>query len=229
MLIATLLTGCKSSDYDTAISALNNSCYEEAIELFVSLGTYKDSAEQLISAINEYANALLEKDKYDNAISLYEQYSDHGDFESRIAELNTEKEQYEIYCSAMELLKDESIDEGFELLSVLPSEYRNVEEIYQTYDDLKDVPFTGTHTNKQGKQSQQIKFSLIFSIDKERFYLHAYKAVYYSDGSIYKNYDFNLDIDDIDGDTIKVGKFTWRLNENGKIIETEKGTTAIYS
>lgn len=228
LLITLLLSGCKSSDYEDAMSALNDSNYDEAIELFISLGDYKDSADQLVDAINKYADKYIEKDKYDDAIALYNQYANYGDFDSIIDELQFEKEQYEVYCAAMDLFNKESIDEGFELLDTLPYEYRNVEKIHQSYNDLKDVPFVGTHTNIQGKNHQQIIFNLIFDIDNECFYHHAYKAVYFSDGTVYKDYNFYLTADDIGENTIYAGKFTWRINDDGKLVETEKGSTAIY-
>ena len=74
-----------------------------------------------------------------------------------------------------------------------------------------------------------ITFNLIFDIDNECFYHHAYKAVCFSDGTVYTDYDFYLTADDIREDTIYAGKFTWRINDDGKLVETEKGSTAIYN
>lgn len=224
------LTGCKSSDYNSAVTAAQADNYLEAISLFNSLGDYKDSKEQLLSVINEYAESLIKKDKFDDVIDLYTQYSSVSDFSAKLDEIKSEKEKYDIYAEAKSLFGSNKIDAGFEKLATLPEEYRNVKKITQSYADLKDTPFKGSHRNgSAGDVSQKIQFTLEFSSYDECFQLHAYKAVYWSDGSVYKDYDYYLDASDIKGDTIKVGKFTWVVNSNGSITETEKGETYKYN
>ncbi len=260
------LSGCKSDDYNEAIQKVEYQDYEEAIEIFVSLGDYKDSEEQLVSTIYEYgesltrfknyedaislyskyssygecknrlletidayADYLVDKCDYSNAILLYEQCSSAGDFSDKIASLQAEKETYDIYYDAMKLLEKGSYEQGFEKLDALPSEYRNIKGIKQSYADLKDSPFKGYHSNRQGSNSQSIKFNFKFNIENECFNIHAYKAVYWSDGTVYKDYNFYLTTDDISGDTVKAGKFTWTVNADGSITEVEKGQTAKYN
>ena len=103
--------------------------------------------------------------------------------------------------------------------------------IKNSYDSLKDCPFRGSHTNRDGVNdiSQKISFNLEYVSYRKKFQLHAYKAVYWSDGSVYKDYDYYLDASDIDGDTIQVSKFTWVVGSGGRITETEKGETYKYN
>ncbi len=231
LLICLSITGCRSSDYDTAVTAAQNGNYLEAIQLFASLGDYKDSKEQLLSVIDEYADSLVAKDKYRDAISLYQEYTDVSDFSQKISDLKDEKMRFDTYSEAISEFISGSYSAGFELLDNLPESYRNVKTIRDSYNSLKNCPFKGSHINRDGINNiyQKIQFELTFDEYSEEFVLHAYKAVYLSDGSVFADYDYHLDTSDINGNTIELYKFTWVVGADGSITETENGETHKYN
>ncbi len=267
-LLGSLLvfSGCISDDYDMAIKKANDQDYEEAIEMFIDLGDYKDSEEQLTNTIYKYGESLVQHKKYEKAISLYGKYlsygecktrlvetihayanylvekcyyssatslyvqcSEYGDFSKEIDFLEKEKAVYDIYYEAMKLLESGACDKGFEKFDTLPDNYKRVDEIKQSYYELKDSRFQGHYSNQQGRNSQSITFNFKFNLELESFCIHAYKAVYWSDGSVYKDYNFYITADKISENTIKVGKFTWTVNDEGSIIEMENAHAAIYT
>lgn len=229
MLFAMSLTGCKSTDYNEAKTAIDEQDYETAFELLVNLGDYKDSQELLVDNINTYVSSLADKENYDKALNILDSYSSVSDFSDLYNEIQEEKDLYDLYSKAENLLLDNKISEGFEILETLPNDYKNIEEIYSSYNSLKDTVFKGTHRNGvSGESTQKIVFSVEYDSLYEKFKLHVYKAVYWSDGSIYNEHNFYLDADDIDDNTIKYGSYTWTIN-NGRLTEVEKGQTYTYN
>ena len=89
VLLATvmfLLTGCNSSDYKKATELLESGSYEEAAELFSSLGDYEDSAELLKTCHYKEAEALLENDQYMDAADIYASLGDYEDCKDKYQE-----------------------------------------------------------------------------------------------------------------------------------------------
>jgi len=80
LLIVVSLTGCKATDYNDAVNAIENKDYEMAFDLLVNLGDYKDSKQLLIDNIKEYVSKLVEKDNYNNALEVLSAYSAVSDF-----------------------------------------------------------------------------------------------------------------------------------------------------
>lgn len=229
VIFAISVTGCKSTDYNDAKSAIYEQNYETAFKLLSDLKDYKDCQELLVDNINTYVNSLMEKDEYDKALSVLNSYGSASDFSNLRNEIQAEKELYDTYSKAVSYFENNKLNDGFELLNTLPSDYRNVQEIYNSYNSLKDTAFKGTHKDgTSGQVSQQIVFTVEYTSMYKKFKLHIYKAVYWSDGTIFTEHNFYLDADDIDGNTIKYSNYVWTIN-NGQLTEVEKGKTSIYN
>lgn len=63
------LCSCRSSDYKEAMVLYNEKQYEQAKEIFVSLGDYKDSAEMLLQCKYQSALQLYNDGKYKEAVA----------------------------------------------------------------------------------------------------------------------------------------------------------------
>lgn len=123
------------------------------------------------------------------------------------------------------------IEDGFTLLDTLPSDYRDIQKIYETYEQLKDTNFKGKHRDGSiGEISQAITFDLYYSPYEHVFQLHVNKQVYWSDGTVYKEHDYYINPDDFEDEyTIKYGSYTWMITDSGRLTEIEKGETYSYN
>lgn len=66
--ICLCFTGCKSDDYELAVILQNADAYEEALELYIALGDYQDSADRAVVC----QNAIDQIEAYNNAESEYD-------------------------------------------------------------------------------------------------------------------------------------------------------------
>ena len=74
--LSVIFVGCKSNDYQKATELYDAGSYEEAEGIFDELGDYEDSEEMAVRCQYEQANALYEEEKYEKALSLYENIAD---------------------------------------------------------------------------------------------------------------------------------------------------------
>ncbi len=204
--------------------------HKKALELYREHSEVADFNNKILDTINKYVIVLLRGDRHDAVIAVYNEYADVTDFTENIKYIQKEKELLSEYNRAMTFLSSAaSVDKGFEILNTLPSDFRNIEQIRSSYDALKSTKFKGTYMNYKGSNSQGVKFTFGFSTSKESFCIKVYKAVYWSDGTVYKSYNFDVIPEDINGNTIKAGKFEWTLNGDGTILEYENGSASIYN
>ncbi len=231
LLIAISLAGCKSRDYENAVKAIKNKEYETAFELLEDLGDYRDCRQLLTNNIKEYASSLAKKDYYGKALNLLKTYHSVSDFGDLYDDIDQQKELHTTYQNAESCFSVNAIEGGFSLLDTLPSDYRNIQKIYDTYNQLKDTRFIGEHREGAvGEVSQAIVFEIYYSSNEHVFQLHVNKQIYWSDGTVYKEHDFYIDPDDIEnGNTINYDGYTWMISDNGKLTEIDKGETYSYN
>lgn len=193
--------------------------YDESVAVYSQYAYIADFSVQQQEAIEKYVNRLLDDDNYANAISVYRKYSSVADYSERIAELEAEKELFDVYSKAMALLKRGEISEGFAILETLPEGYRNIDKIYTSYYTLKDAPFTGTHTmkNPNWTNSQKVEFSFVFLPEYECFCIQADLTVYWSDGSVYSRDTYNGYANDLRDNVLRTGRYKWSVNSSGRI------------
>lgn len=85
------LTGCKSSDYKSALSMMESGDYEGAREVFTALGGYQDAAAKITECDYHLALNAMMLAKYDEAIAGFEALGDYEDSQSRLTECRYSK------------------------------------------------------------------------------------------------------------------------------------------
>lgn len=198
--------------------------YADSVAIYTQYSYIADFSLQQQDAIEKYVNELLDDNDYSTAISVYKRYSSVADYSLRIAELQSEKEVYDVYYNAMSLLKRGRISEGFAVLETLPQGYRNINKIFTSYEKLKDSRFTGSHRmkNPNWTNSQKVEFSLVFLPEYECFCIQANLTVYWSDGTVYSRETYNGYADDLKDNTLKTGRYTWVVNSRGEVSQKSK-------
>lgn len=79
MLLA--LTGCKSFDYKKAMELYENEDFQEAEEIFASLGDYEDSQEMVLASRYGYALVLVDDGEFEEAVAIFEDLEEYEDSE----------------------------------------------------------------------------------------------------------------------------------------------------
>lgn len=78
------LTGCKSSDYKTAIGLLEAGDAEQAKSIFTELSDYKDAKSYLQECDYQIACIAQESDKVSDAVELFKKLGDYKDSAERL-------------------------------------------------------------------------------------------------------------------------------------------------
>ncbi len=73
------LTGCRSSDYESALNLMEEQEWTQARELFISLGDYKDSAERITECDYNIALDAMQDGDYAEASERFEALGDYKD------------------------------------------------------------------------------------------------------------------------------------------------------
>ena len=94
LLIVAILSGCKSDDYKSAVTLQEAGDYAAALEIYTTLGSYKDSADRVSQCSNaiSYKNAveLQSAGSYADALEIYNAIKGYQDTDERI-----------VYCESM--------------------------------------------------------------------------------------------------------------------------------
>lgn len=105
----------KNNAYNEALVLLDAGEYEESIEAFTALGSFKDCPDQIRAAKYEYALALLDAGEYDEAIDVFTALGEYKDCAKQIelatnAKIEAERiaELEKQYNHAIELLSQDS-------------------------------------------------------------------------------------------------------------------------
>ena len=135
--ILVMACGCDSIDYKKATKLYNNGEWDEAIEIFESLGSYEDS-EDMINACNyEKATELYENKEYDEAIEIFESLGSYEDSEDMVNACNYEKAtglyENKDYDGAIEIFESLGSYEGSEEM-VNACNYEKATELYKNKD-----------------------------------------------------------------------------------------------
>lgn len=99
-----LLTGCDSSDYKEAISLYEQGEYEQAKEIFVSLGEYEDSINYSNECTMQIALSKIVDGEYETAVKLLESVYNLEGFASKVDEAITKynNDNYSNIVTALE-------------------------------------------------------------------------------------------------------------------------------
>ena len=120
-----------SAEYDVAIALMNDGKYEEAMTVFETIESFKDSAELMEScetAIKDtqydVAMALMNAEKYEEAATAFEAIAGHRDSNEQLQESK--------YRQALILIKQASYSEAYDLLVTL-SGYKDTADYLANY------------------------------------------------------------------------------------------------
>lgn len=78
-ILALSMTGCKSSDYEEAVSLYEAGKYDEADQLFAQLGGYRDSVQLRLACRHAQAMELYDAEAYEEAAKLFEKLGNYED------------------------------------------------------------------------------------------------------------------------------------------------------
>lgn len=175
------LCSCKSSDYKDAVSQYEAGQYQQAKELFIALGEYKDSVEFIDrcsyqDAISQYeagqyqqakkvfielgeyedSSEYVKKCSYGYAMSLYQ----NKEYENAIVaftELGDWSDSKEQIVACHESIKERDYNSAIDLLE--NGEATKAREIFLTMEDYKDsVYFLGICLYKEEKYEEAWKY-----------------------------------------------------------------------
>jgi len=149
-----------SMKYNEAVALMEIGKYEEAIDLFEELGTYKNSSVHkayILDILYDKGNALMEDGEYESAIGSFELLSGYKDSYSKINECKIgieynkavalmEEEKYEDAITVFEMLdgykdSDKMIDECWYNKAVALQKAKKYEDaiaIFETLGNYKD-------------------------------------------------------------------------------------------
>ena len=100
----------KEEMYNHGISLLEDGFYDDAIAVFESINSYKDSSDKVDQIKYNKALTLIESGSYVDAIALLEELGDFEGASEKIMQLNAEKD--DIYKNAETLLEQGLYDEA---------------------------------------------------------------------------------------------------------------------
>ena len=128
--------GCDSIDYKKATKLYNNGEWDEAIEIFESLGSYEDSKDMVNACNYEKATELYENKEYDEAIEIFESLGEYKDSADRIKEY--------IYLNAVALMNEGKYEEAITTFeNIGENEYKDsAEQIVACETAIKDREYS---------------------------------------------------------------------------------------
>lgn len=94
--------------YDEATALMADGEFKDASHVFLTLGNYKDSAEQAKDASYEWADQLYGRGEYDEAAAIFSGLGDYKDSAERVESSGAEKK----YVEAVALLEGEPEEQG---------------------------------------------------------------------------------------------------------------------
>lgn len=155
VLLAVSLAGCKSSDYTEAMSMYEEGQYEQAVELFESLGDYKDSQDMILACKYEEAKSLLESADYEAAKNIFSDLGSYEDSETMVIDCDYQQGkalfEAENYKSAREIFVDLGSYKNSEAMMVecdyqlairlyKRADYQGAISLFETISDYRESP-----------------------------------------------------------------------------------------
>lgn len=131
LAMALCLCSCGSTDYSKAVRLLKKNQFDEAAELFESLGDYKDAKDHLEDIPYLKAKSLLENGDYAGAEELFLSLGEYKDSSSLAEEAHLASKMQE----AQSLLDAGKYSEAYQALAAL-KDYPAAEEILKTDENM---------------------------------------------------------------------------------------------
>lgn len=154
-LLALPLVGCGSGSaekqgiYESAIKAMDEYEYSEAMDLLNQIPDYKDVQEKIIEAQNgkkrqeiyEKAIKAIDDYKYSEALDLLNQIPDYKDAQEKIKKAQNGKLQQETYDKAIRAMEDYKYSEALNLLNQIPNYKGTTERIKEAKEGVVQEKF----------------------------------------------------------------------------------------
>ena len=228
ILLCFILTGCKSSDYKKAIALEGAGDYSAALEIYVGILDYKDSAnrialcEEMISAIDGYEAAKASAEEKNIAL----------DTEISGAEGVIAKGEKPLYSTLIPALETAISKTKSEKVSI-PEMPNTAEEINKIADELNNIDYDEIieklHTHQSNLETSIKQYSLV-NAPSEAYVIQCLSKVtnIVDISAVTEDNDPNGNLNKAGGYTAQV-YFTSDLVNQGSVIGStviEKGTVA---
>ncbi len=112
------LSGCKSSDYKQAVTAMDAGNYQEALTALDALGDYKDAADLAVKCRYAIAEDNFDKGEYETALTQFTDLGDYRDSGKYVTKCN--------YAMAVKAFEDEDYTKAQDLFTGL-ADYQDSE------------------------------------------------------------------------------------------------------
>ena len=146
------------SMYQRAYALLEDGLYDEASQMFETLGDYKDASNMVLEAQYQKADSLAASKDYQSAINVWTSLADYSDSQERIIIAETEWKEMN-YQIALNLMEEEKYDKASNAFKAI-SGYKDSDLKYAESLELKrETDYqTAVTAAKNGDYSVAVKY-----------------------------------------------------------------------
>ena len=130
------LSGCKSSDYKQAVTAMDAGNYQEALTALDALGDYKDAADLAVKCRYAIAEDNFDKGEYETALTQFTDLGDYRDSGKYVTKCN--------YAMAVKAFEDEDYTKAQDLFTGLADYQDSKDYLEKTENALLLQAVSGT-------------------------------------------------------------------------------------
>ena len=130
------LSGCKSSDYKQAVTAMDAGNYQEALTALDALGDYKDAADLAVKCRYAIAEDNFDKGEYETALTQFTDLGDYRDSGKYVTKCN--------YALAVKAFEDEDYTKAQDLFTGLADYQDSKDYLEKTENALLLQAVSGT-------------------------------------------------------------------------------------
>lgn len=122
--LSLILTGCNSSKYTDAMTLYANGEWDQAVEIFMDLGNYKDSQSMIQKSYYSKAKELAENGDYDTAIDIFTSLGNYENSQDMVNEC--------LYSKAMQLVANKEFEVAIDTFQKLGGYKDSAQQILDT-------------------------------------------------------------------------------------------------
>lgn len=130
------LSGCKSSDYKQAVTAMDAGNYQEALTALEALGDYKDASDLAVKCRYAIAEDNFDKGEYETALTQFTDLGDYRDSGKYVTKCN--------YALAVKAFEDEDYTKAKDLFTDLADYQDSKDYLEKTENALLLKSVSGT-------------------------------------------------------------------------------------
>ena len=152
----------KHKAYYNAYELLSTGQFQDAINIYISLGDYKDSSELVKEATYQMALSLLEDEEYSDAIAALENLINYKNSSELLESVRAQDQKYN---EAVDLIASEQYEEAIKILNELEG-YKDSSELlsiaqekYLIKTTQNNIDFASTLLGKQTDKNNDIELT----------------------------------------------------------------------